>query len=127
LQYCGNKLLLYHCLKRAIVPLLAIIDLFFFLNIFSKVFEFTIYDHLFNFFKHSLNPAQHSFRESNSTTINSVIYLNSIIPCVSTQGQTVSVYILIKQMPSTSFFTFSFVNLVILDFLLVKLIGSIAI
>jgi hypothetical protein len=30
----GNKLLLFHCLKRATVPLLAIIDLFLFLTIF---------------------------------------------------------------------------------------------
>jgi hypothetical protein len=62
------------------------------LNNFSKIFEFTIYNHLFNLFKHRLNPSQHDFRKANSTTTNLFTYLNSIMPSVSTQGQTDSVH-----------------------------------
>jgi retron-type reverse transcriptase len=63
------------------------------LNNFSKIFEFIVYDHLCNFFKYKLNPSQqYGFRKFNSTAINLVTYLNSIIPSVSTQGQTDSVY-----------------------------------
>jgi hypothetical protein len=43
-------------------------------------------------FKHRLNPSQHFFRKDNSTLTNLVAYLNTIIPSVSTQGQTDSVY-----------------------------------
>jgi hypothetical protein len=62
------------------------------LNNFSKIFEFIIYDHLYNLFKYRLNPSQHGFRKFNSTATNLVNYLNSIIPSVSSQGQTDSVY-----------------------------------
>jgi hypothetical protein len=66
--------------------------LFLFLIIFFKIFEFVVYDHLYNFFKYRLNPSQHGFRKLNSTATNLVTYLNIIIPPVSTQGQTDSVY-----------------------------------
>jgi hypothetical protein len=62
------------------------------LNKFSKIFEFIVYDHLYNFFKYRLNPSQHGFHKFNSTATNLVTYLNSIIPSVSSQGQTDSVY-----------------------------------
>jgi hypothetical protein len=58
---------------------------------FSKIYEFIFYEHLYNFFKYRLNPYQHGFRKFNSTA-NLVTYLNFIIPSVSTQGQTDSVY-----------------------------------
>jgi hypothetical protein len=45
-----------------------------------------------NAFKYRLNPSQHGFCKFNSTATNLVSYLNSIIPSVSTQGQTDSVY-----------------------------------
>jgi hypothetical protein len=62
------------------------------LNNFSKIFEFIVYDHLYNFFKYRLNPSQHGFRKFSSTATSVVTYLNSIIPSVSSQGQTDSVY-----------------------------------
>jgi hypothetical protein len=62
------------------------------LNIFSKIFEFIVYDYLYNFFKYRLNPSQHGFCKFNSTATNLVTYQNSIIPSVCTQGQTDSVY-----------------------------------
>jgi hypothetical protein len=43
-------------------------------------------------FKYRLNPSQHGFRKFNSTATSLVTYLNSIIPSISTQGQTDSVY-----------------------------------
>jgi hypothetical protein len=89
-RLCGNKLLSSLCLKKAIVPLLVIRPISI-LNNFSKIFEF-VYDHLYNFFKYRLNPSQHGFRKFNSTATNLVTYLNSIIPSISSQGQTDSVY-----------------------------------
>jgi hypothetical protein len=62
------------------------------LNNFSKIYEFIVYDHLYNFFRYRLNPSQHGFRKFNSTATNLVTYFNSIIPSVSSQGQTDSVY-----------------------------------
>jgi hypothetical protein len=47
---------------------------------------------LHNLFKYRLNPSQHGFRKFNSTVTSLVTYLNSIIPSVSSQGQTNSVY-----------------------------------
>jgi hypothetical protein len=38
------------------------------------------------------NPSQHGFHKFSSTATNLVTYLNSIIPSVSTQGQTDSVH-----------------------------------
>jgi retron-type reverse transcriptase len=58
----------------------------------SKIFEFIVYDHLYNFFKFRLNPFHHGFRKFNSTATNLVTYLNSIIPSVGSQEQTDSVY-----------------------------------
>jgi hypothetical protein len=63
------------------------------LNNFSKIFEFVVYDHLYYFFKYRLNPTQHGFRKFSSTATNLVTYLNSIMPSLSTQGQTDSVYL----------------------------------
>jgi hypothetical protein len=62
------------------------------LNNFPKIFEFIVYDHLYNIFKYKLNPSQHGFRKFNSTATNLVTYLNSIMPSVSTHRQTDSVY-----------------------------------
>jgi hypothetical protein len=62
------------------------------LNNFSKIFEFIVHNHLSNFFKLRLNPAQHGFHKFNSTTTNLVTYLNSIMPTVCTKGQVDSVY-----------------------------------
>jgi hypothetical protein len=97
------------------------------LNKFSDMFEFTIYDNLFNFCKNRLNPAQHGFRKSNSTTINLITFLNSIMPSVSTQGQTDLVYF-----DLSNAFDISPHNILLLKlsiffyFILVTLIGSIA-
>jgi hypothetical protein len=61
-------------------------------NNFSKIFEFIVHNHLSNFFKHKLNPAQHGFHKFNSTTTNLVTDPNSIMLSVCTQGQIDSVY-----------------------------------
>jgi hypothetical protein len=58
------------------------------LNSFSFFFEFIIYDHLYVFFKYRLNPSQHVFRKHNSTSANLVACLNTVVPSLSTQGQT---------------------------------------
>jgi hypothetical protein len=62
------------------------------LNNFSKIFEFIVHNRLSNFFKLGLNPDQHGFRKFNSTTVNLVTYLNSIMPTLCPQGQIDSVY-----------------------------------
>jgi hypothetical protein len=120
---CGNKLL-FHCLKRAIVSLLAIVDLFLFITIFLKYLGF-LFMIICLIFMQSLNPSQHGFRKSNSTTTNLVTYLNSIMPSVSTQGHTVPVYFDLSNafdiVPHNILLPKSFF------FLLVMLTGSIAI
>jgi hypothetical protein len=62
------------------------------LNIFSKIYEIIVHNDLSNFFKHSLNPAQHGFRKFSSTTTNLVTHLNSAMPSVCTQGKIDSAY-----------------------------------
>jgi hypothetical protein len=66
-------------------------DLFLFSTIFPKYLSspFII---IYLIFKHRLNTSQHDFRKSNCTTTNLVTYLNSIMPSVSSQGQTDSVH-----------------------------------
>jgi hypothetical protein len=44
------------------------------------------------FFRYRLNPSQNGFSKFNYTSTNLVTYLNSVIPPVSTQGQTDSIY-----------------------------------
>jgi hypothetical protein len=79
-------------LLLVVVVVVVITDPISVLNIFSKILEFIVHDHLYNFFKYRLNPSQHGFRKFNSIATNLVTYVNSVIPSVSTQGQTDSVY-----------------------------------
>jgi hypothetical protein len=81
----GNKLLSSLCLKKATVPLLVITDLFLFLIFFSRIFEFIVCDHLQTKSLSAWFP-QIQFHS------NQFGYLYFIIPSVSTQGQTDSVY-----------------------------------
>ncbi|PNF19791.1 hypothetical protein B7P43_G14658 [Cryptotermes secundus] len=62
------------------------------LNNFSKVFEFIIHDHIYQFFKSKLSPFQHGFIKSKSTTTNLVTFLDFVSPLVCTQGQVDSIY-----------------------------------
>jgi hypothetical protein len=64
------------------------------LNIFSKIFESIIHDHLSFHFKFKLNSNQHGFLKSKSTTTtrNLVTYLNDVTPSVCSHGQFDSVY-----------------------------------
>jgi hypothetical protein len=91
-RHYENKLLLFQCIKKGNSAIVSNYRPIYILNNFSKIFEFIIYDHLHNFFKCRLYPSQHGFRKFNSTATNLVTYLNSIIPSVSSQGQTNSVY-----------------------------------
>jgi hypothetical protein len=92
------------------------------LILFSEIFEFIIHNHLSNFFKHRLNPAQHNFRKFNSTTTN----LKSVMPSVCTQGQVHSVYFYLNSALTSFPITFFSIRLVILNPLPVMLIGFIA-
>jgi hypothetical protein len=90
-RLCGNKLL-SSCVRKGNSNIVSNYRPIYIINNFSKISEFIVYDHLYNFFKYRLHPSQHGFRKFNSTATNLVTYINSIIPSVSTQGQTDSVY-----------------------------------
>jgi hypothetical protein len=62
------------------------------LNNFSKLFEYVIHDHASHYLKLKLNPCQHGFTKSKSTTTNLVTYLDFITPLVGSQRQVDTVY-----------------------------------
>ena len=62
------------------------------LNNFSKIFESIIHDHIYHFFKSTLNPHQHGFIKSKSTVTNLVTFLDFTTPIVRSQGQIDSVF-----------------------------------
>jgi len=53
-----------------------------FLNTFSKVSEFVTHDHMLHYFKHNLNPIQHGFLKTKTTTTTLVTYLYFTSPLV---------------------------------------------
>jgi hypothetical protein len=59
---------------------------------FSKLFESVIHDHVSHYLKFKLNPCQHGFTKSKSTTTNLVTYLAFITPLVGSQRQADAVY-----------------------------------
>jgi hypothetical protein len=58
----------------------------------NRVFELIVHDHLFYYFKNKLNPSQHGFYQSKSTSTNLVSYLDYITPLVCAQHQIDAVY-----------------------------------
>jgi hypothetical protein len=62
------------------------------LNNISKVFEFIVHGHVSRYFKHKLNPCQHSFTKSKCTVTNLVTYLDFVTHLVCSQREVGAVY-----------------------------------
>lgn len=90
------------------------------LSHFSKPFELVIHDNVSHFLKFKLNLCQQGFTRSESTVTNLVICLDFIAHLVISQGQADATYFDLRSASDLVPHTRFFINLVFLDFLVVK-------
>jgi hypothetical protein len=62
------------------------------LNIFSKLFEFVIHNHVSHYLNFEISPYQRCFSKSKSAVTNSVTYVDSVSPLVESQRQADAIY-----------------------------------